>query len=114
MAVARRHNICAGRRSANGGEYRGRKLGSIGDAGIFSFQHQSDHQCEGGNHQRREVFRRLAASMIQRWPSGKPNRHGNLPRENARMCELRAAVGYVQFKRMAGILAQTRKIGRRS
>ncbi|MGI6082595.1 MAG: DegT/DnrJ/EryC1/StrS family aminotransferase [Limnochordia bacterium] len=119
MAVARRHNILVLEdvAQANGGEYRGRKLGSIGDAGIFSFQHYKVITSgEGGmvitNDE--EVFRRACCkhdSAMAFWKTEQT--WETFPGENARMCELRAAVGYVQFKRMAGILAQTRKIKRR-
>ena len=49
MAIARRHNLfviedCA---QAFGGEYKGRKVGTIGDAGCFSFC-QSKHFTTGG------------------------------------------------------------------
>ncbi len=51
MAVARRHNVkvledaC----QADGGSYGGKRLGSIGDAGAFSFNHYKIITCgEGG------------------------------------------------------------------
>ena len=40
MAIARKHNlkVIEDACHAHGGEYKGKKLGSIGDAGCFSFQ----------------------------------------------------------------------------
>lgn len=58
-----------------------------------------------------EVFHRAACkhdSAMSFWrpDQGRPAFAG----ENARMCELRAAVGYVQFGRLEGILAHTRAL----
>jgi dTDP-4-amino-4,6-dideoxygalactose transaminase len=116
MAIARRHSILVLEdvAQANGGEYRGRKLGSIGDAGAFSFQHYKVITSgEGGmvTTNDEEVYRRAACkhdSAIQFWKEGEEWKP--FAGENARMCELRAAVGYVQFGRMAGILTRTRAV----
>jgi dTDP-4-amino-4,6-dideoxygalactose transaminase len=119
MAIARRHNIAVLEdvAQANGGEYKGRKLGSIGDAGAFSFQHYKVITSgEGGMvvTDDEKVFRRACCkhdSAMAFWKEEQT--WETFPGENARMCELRAAVGYVQFGRMAGILRQTRAIKRR-
>jgi dTDP-4-amino-4,6-dideoxygalactose transaminase len=119
MAVARRHGLlvledCA---QANGAEYHGRKLGSIGDAGAFSLQHYKVITAgEGGmvvtndsTVYHRARYRHDSAVRFFNDQGGPDPFAG----ENYRMCELRGALGYVQFGRMAGILKQTRAIKRR-
>jgi 8-amino-3,8-dideoxy-alpha-D-manno-octulosonate transaminase len=120
MAIARSHNLSVLEdvALANGGMYKGKALGSIGDAGIFSFQHYKViTSSEGGmlvtsNPQvfQRACFRHDSALRFWLGDTGDV-----LPTagENARMCELRAAVGLTQFGRMAGILAQTRMLKKR-
>lgn len=115
MAIARKHGIrvLEDVAQANGGMYKGRALGSIGDAGAFSFQHYKVITSgEGGMvvTNDREVFARAAFkhdSAYQFW-LGKVPGVRPLPGENARMCELRGAVGWVQFGRMQSILKKTR------
>ncbi len=51
MAIAKKHNlrVIEDAAHAHGGEYKGKKLGSIGDAGSFSFQSSKNLTCgEGG------------------------------------------------------------------
>ncbi len=100
----------------NGGKYRGRPVGSIGDVGAFSMQHYKAMTAgEGGmvttNDQ--TVFRRAAVkhdSAMQFWKAD-----GQWPAfagENYRMCELRAALGLVQFGRLEGIVNRCRAVKR--
>ncbi len=116
MAIARQHNIAVVEdvAQANGGEYKRRRLGAIGDVGAFSFQHYKVITSgEGGMvvTDSEEVFRRAAckhdSAMIfwKRDPGWRP-----FAGENARLCELRGAVGLVQFGRLAGILERTRAV----
>jgi dTDP-4-amino-4,6-dideoxygalactose transaminase len=119
MDVAQRHSILVLEDVAQavGGEYHGRKLGSLGHAGIFSFQHYKVITSgEGGMviTDDERVFRRAACkhdSAMSFWK--KEDAWEPFAGENARMCELRAAVGYVQFQRLAGILARTRATKKR-
>ncbi|HET6385842.1 MAG TPA: DegT/DnrJ/EryC1/StrS family aminotransferase [Armatimonadota bacterium] len=119
MDVARRHNLlvledCA---QANGGEYHGKRLGGIGDVGIFSFQHYKIITSgEGGmvvtddsNIYHRARYRHDSAVRFFNDEGGPEPFAG----ENARMCELRGAVGLTQFGRLAGILERTRAVKRR-
>ena len=114
MAIAREHGILVLEdvAQANGGSYKGRRLGSIGDAGAFSFQHYKlITSGEGGMVVTgdEEVFHRAACkhdSAMSFWRPGQGRQ--TFAGENARMCELRAALGYVQFSRLEGILAHIR------
>jgi dTDP-4-amino-4,6-dideoxygalactose transaminase len=119
MAVARRHDlkVLEDVAQANGGEYRGRKLGAIGDAGIFSFQHYKVMTAgEGGmvitddeTVYKRAAFRHDSALCFWREGSGDRPFAG----ENSRMDEMRGAVGLTQFGKMPAILAKTRALKRR-
>lgn len=119
IAIARKHDlkVVEDVAQANGGTYQGRALGSIGHAGCFSFQHfKVITSGEGGMvvTDDEEVFARAAFkhdSAMQFWKPGWTVRP--FAGENARMCELRAAVGLVQYGRMQAILGQTRRIKRR-
>ena len=119
MDIARRHNlkVLEDVAQANGGEYHGRRLGSIGDAGIFSFQHYKVITSgEGGMVVTNDetTYARAACKHDSAMEFWRPNRGWQtFAGENARMCELRAAVGCVQFERMAGILEKTRSIKKR-
>ncbi len=119
MAIAREHDlrVLEDVAQACGGRYKGRPLGSIGNAGTFSLQHYKIITSgEGGmvvtNDQ--ETYYRTACrhdSAMCFWDpqmAFKP-----FAGENFRMCDLRGALGLVQFGRMAGILDHTRRIKRR-
>jgi len=120
MAIARAHGlkVLEDVAQANGGMYKGRMLGSIGDAGAFSFQHYKVITSgEGGMVVTNDetVMRRAACkhdSAMIFWDA--QGRYGrSFAGENMRMCEMRAALGYVQFGRLAGILEKTRRYKRR-
>ncbi|MBN1345668.1 MAG: DegT/DnrJ/EryC1/StrS family aminotransferase [Phycisphaerae bacterium] len=119
MAVAREHDLLVLEDVAQacGGGYKGRALGSIGNAGCFSLQHYKlVTSGEGGmivtNDQ--QTYYRAACrhdSAMCFWDTRmdfKP-----FAGENFRMCDLRGALGLVQFGRLQGILAQTRKVKQR-
>jgi len=129
MAVARRHRIavledCA---QANGGTYGGRHLGTLGDAGIFSFQHYKIAACgEGGAliTDDRRVFERAAVyhdSAYAFWMEEQAQKT-NTPEaveqwkrtcflgENFRQSELHGAVALEQLRKRDRLLARTRAI----
>jgi 8-amino-3,8-dideoxy-alpha-D-manno-octulosonate transaminase len=119
MAIAREHELLVLEDVAQacGGRYKNRPLGSIGNAGCFSLQHYKIITSgEGGMvvTNDREVYHRAACrhdSAMCFWDESmafKP-----FAGENFRMCDLRGALGLVQFGRMPGILAHMRKIKRR-
>jgi len=120
LAVARRHDLlvledCA---QANGGTYRGRPLGSLGDAAEFSLGHHKLVTSGDGGvlaTDDERVWRRACSrhdSGMGFWRPDSPGEHA-FAGSNDRMCELRAAVGVVQMGRLPGILARTRALKRR-
>lgn len=121
MAIARRHKLKVFEdvAQANGGEYRGRKLGSIGDAGAFSFQHYKIITAgEGGMLITSDTptYQRASLAHDSAMVFWEKNKEWNVPAfagENFRMCEMRAALGLTQFGRMEGILSRCRAIKRR-
>jgi dTDP-4-amino-4,6-dideoxygalactose transaminase len=116
MAVAEKHNlkVLEDVAQANGGSYKGRRLGSIGDAGAFSLQHYKVITAgEGGilTTRSEKVFKRAAVkhdSAMQFWQADES--WESFAGENYRMCELGAALGLVQFGRLEKIISETRRI----
>lgn len=116
LAVTRKHNVkvledaC----QADGGSYRGRRLGSIGDAGGFSFNHFKIISCgEGGAvttddeeiyyralvyHDGGCAFRDHASEVSIPFFAG----------SNFRMNEILSAILRVQLTRLDGILSKLR------
>lgn len=115
LALARQHDLklLEDVAQAAGASYHGARLGSIGDAGAFSFQFNKIITCgEGGmvitNDQ--ELFKRTA--MYHDVIGGKRNGIPDwkvLPGVNLRMSELQAAVTLVQLHRLDGLLAEMRR-----
>ncbi len=122
MAVTRRHGLrlledCA---QANGGSYHGRPLGSIGDAGVFSFQHFKIITAgEGGVvvTNDRSVYERAACyhdSAYAFWME-KRQKLSIAPflGENYRMSDLNGALALAQLRKRDTILASLRAIKKR-
>lgn len=120
MAIARKHGLkvledCA---QANGGQYRGRALGSIGDAGAFSLQQFKIITAgEGGAFVTSDqtVFERGALyhdacyamwRKLDNLPLSIPSFLG----ENYRMSELNGALALAQVRKRDRILARLRAI----
>lgn len=120
LAVAREHGVavledCA---QANGGTYRGRALGSLGDAGAFSFQQYKIITAgEGGavTTNRREVFQRAACYHDSAYTFWKAEQWQIEPflGENYRMSELNGALALAQLGKRDRILRRLREIKRR-
>lgn len=120
MAVARRHNLqvledCA---QANGARYKGRPVGSIGDAGAFSFQHFKIITAgEGGafttNNQR--IFERAACYHDAAYTFWKSKDWEIEPfcGQNFRMSELNGALVLAQLQKRDRILSSLRRIKRK-
>jgi 8-amino-3,8-dideoxy-alpha-D-manno-octulosonate transaminase len=118
MGIAKKHDlrVLEDVAQANGASYKGRVLGSIGDAGAFSLQHYKVITAgEGGiiTTNSLDVFKRAAIkhdSAMQFWREDEE--WESFAGENYRMCELRAALGLVQFSRMQGLVAACRTVKR--
>lgn len=114
LALAERHDlrIIEDTAQANGGSYRGRTLGTLGDAGCFSLQLSKIITAgEGGLVVTNDESVWKRAAMFHDVPGG--DRNGLPPEEilwgiNFRMPELLAAVALVQLGRLDGILTNLR------
>jgi 8-amino-3,8-dideoxy-alpha-D-manno-octulosonate transaminase len=124
MAIAKKHGLkvledCA---QCNGGIYKGRPVGSIGDAGAFSLQQFKIITAgEGGaivtndklTFDRAGCYHDAAFSF---WMQDVPDMRLGIPPflgENYRMSELNGALALAQVRKRERILAQTRAIKRR-
>lgn len=120
LEVARKHGlrVIEDTSQACGGSYKGRRLGSLGDLGTFSFQQSKVMTAgEGGMivTNDREVFERAAIRHDSAMCFWDPANTTIQPfaGENFRMNELEGALGCVQFGRVEGILARTRAVQKR-
>ena len=105
MAIAHKHNLkviedaCHG----HGAEYKGRKLGSIGDAGCFSFQSSKNLTCgEGGmiiTNDEKLCDMMNSLRNVGRVKGGEWYEHHNLGC-NYRMTQLQIAILASQLKRL--------------
>lgn len=113
-AIGRRHgvNLLEDTAQALGGSYRGRRLGTIGDAGAYSLQFNKILTCgEGGIittgsstlHRRATMYHDVAAS--QRKGSATES---TFVGTTCRMSELQGAVALAQLDRLEDILSATR------
>jgi len=105
MRIAEEHNLIVieDAAHAHGAEYKGQRLGSIGDIGCFSFQASKNLTAgEGGiiltNEER---FERLCRALhtCGRYPESEWYEH-NLPGGNYRMTEFQAALLLSQLERL--------------
>jgi dTDP-4-amino-4,6-dideoxygalactose transaminase len=107
MAIARKHNLVVIEDACQAwlAEWRGKKVGTIGDLGCFSFQNSKHLPCgEGGavigNDE--EVMDRVMSYHNCGRPYGSVKRTSGYPiiGTNRRMMEYQAAVGLSQMKRL--------------
>src|SRR5262245_49812718 len=114
MAVAKRYNLIVIEdvSQANGGRYRDKMLGGIGDVGCFSLQQYKVITAgEGGMvvTSNEEIHKRCLMahdSAIQFWKGD--TSIPTMPGENFRLSELAAGLALAQFGKMASILERTR------
>jgi 8-amino-3,8-dideoxy-alpha-D-manno-octulosonate transaminase len=118
LDIARKHNLLVIEDTAQacGGSYRGKRLGTLGDAGCFSLQHYKIITTgEGGAVVTGDpaVFGR--AMMYH--DAGRPYWEGYegevIPGVNYRMSELAGAIGRAQVGQLDAILGRTRRAKRR-
>jgi 8-amino-3,8-dideoxy-alpha-D-manno-octulosonate transaminase len=114
MDIARSHRIavledCA---QCNGGSFQGRKVGTFGDVGIFSFQINKNVTAgEGGLivTQDGDLYKRLLAThdLGIPWEEGLPNQHSPILGwgQGRRMGELAGAVANVQLSKLPRLVA---------
>lgn len=124
MKIARKHGLkvvedCA---QGPGAKYRGRYIGSIGDAGCFSI---SAYKIIGGGEggmvitRDRRIFERACqlaegGGLWRPQRFAKPRYRGELfPGSNYRMSELEAAVDLVQLGKLEGVCGRYRHISQR-
>jgi len=121
MEVARRHNliIIEDSAQANGAEYKGRKVGTFGDLGCFSF-YLNKHMTTGGEggmiitHDEKLAKR---ARSIANHCRVEVSPYPNVPAHNVywgigynyRMTAPQAAMGHVQLRRLDGFIEKRRK-----
>jgi dTDP-4-amino-4,6-dideoxygalactose transaminase len=118
MAVARKYNlkVLEDAAQALGGEYKGKKLGTIGDVGIFSFDYgKALTTGEGGmiltNNE--EIYRRAREfsdhghEQNPNFPRGEDTRR--MWGLTYRMMELQGALGLAQFKKLDFILERQKE-----
>jgi dTDP-4-amino-4,6-dideoxygalactose transaminase len=121
MAIARKHNILVLEDAcqADGGSFKGKRLGSIGDAGAFSFNHFKIISCgEGGAlvTNNRKIFERVLIyhdSGTAFRPYMKELSEPVFLGAQYRVGEISGAVMRIQLQRLDGILEDLRRVKRR-
>jgi dTDP-4-amino-4,6-dideoxygalactose transaminase len=114
MEIARRHNLkviedCA---QAPLAEYKGRKVGTIGDLGVFSLNyHKHIHTGEGGVITTNDDFLAERCQLIRNHGEVAAEAKGvtdftNTYGQNYRLTEIQAAIGTEQLKKLPGLLEQ--------
>ncbi|HOD49188.1 MAG TPA: DegT/DnrJ/EryC1/StrS family aminotransferase [Candidatus Hydrogenedentes bacterium] len=119
VPLARKHNLLLIEDVAQacGGSYKGRPLGSFGEAGCFSLQQYKVITAgEGGIvvTDSPEVFQRAALRHDSAMLFWRPEETSvkAFPGTNFRMNEMEGALGCAQFERLESILSRTRKAKR--
>lgn len=118
MEIARKHNLIVIEdvAQANGGSYKGKPLGSIGEIGCFSFQqYKIITSGEGGLIATNDevVYERASIyhdSALAYWDAKKTNKAKSFPGENYRMSELNAALGLAQSEKLDTLVSKLQEI----
>lgn len=115
MEIARRHDLAVieDTAQADGGSFQGKRLGSIGDVGAFSFQFNKILTSgEGGMLITHSLKLYHRAVMVHDVVGGQRNNIPTdeiLPGLNFRMNELQGAIMLVQLRRLEGLLRDMRQ-----
>ena len=114
MAIAKKHGIFVVEDAAEalGAEYRGRKVGTIGDVGCFSFfANKVITTGEGGmvTTNDAELMKRMAVLRDHGMEKGRRYWHV-VPGYNYRMTNLQAAIGLAQMERLDHFLTRRDEI----
>lgn len=120
MEIAERHQLVVVEdvAQANGGSYRGKPLGSIGDVSCFSFQqYKVITSGEGGLVATNSDIIQARASIyhdcaMHFWNVPSETSVTSFPGENYRMSELNAALGLAQVERLDAIVSKLRYLKR--
>lgn len=118
MAIARKHDLVVIEdvAQANGGSYKGKPLGSIGDAGCFSFQqYKLITAGEGGMlatnnpsiYSRANIYH---DSAFVYWDMNEAENLVPFAGENYRMSELNAALALAQSQRIDELIARLQRV----
>lgn len=117
MSVARKHDLrviedCA---ESLGAEFRGRKTGTIGDVGCFSFfANKIITTGEGGMVLTKDAGLHERMNLLRDHGMQKDRRYWHLyPGFNYRMTNLQAAIGLAQMEQLNRFLQQKESLGRR-
>lgn len=103
---------------ANGGSYRGKALGSLGDAGCYSFQqYKLITAGEGGMvvTDRDDIYARASIyhdSALVFWETGGSGGGEPFPGENYRLSELNAAMALAQSQRINELVSKLQRVKR--
>ena len=116
MAIAKKHDlkVIEDVAQANGGSYKGKLLGSIGDAGCFSLQyHKVMTSGEGGvliTDDRKLYYRALSLhDSGANWRTNETTEDDiPFPGFNMRMTEIQGALAHVQLGKLDGIIGKMR------
>lgn len=118
LSIARKHDLIVIEdvAQANGGSYKGHPLGSLGDAGCFSFQqYKVVTSGEGGMvvtskpelHARASVYHDCAMTF---WGVEQSTPVESFAGENYRMSEIQAALGLAQSSKIDSVVGRLRKV----
>jgi perosamine synthetase len=114
LDIAKRHRLCVVEdcAEAHGATYKGRKVGSLGDIGCFSFYANKILTTgEGGMITLRDAVRAAKARSLKNLAFGGQNRFMHVAvGYNYRMTNLQAALGCAQLERIDGMIARKREI----
>ncbi len=95
-------------------EYKGKRVGTIGDIGCFSLQQSKHITCGDGGMMitdKDEYYERARLFSDKAWPRSTPHRDHLFLAPNYRMTELQGAVALAQLNKLEDIVAKRRETG---